>query len=312
MIHCETSAVAPIVFGCEQLGGYEWGCVDEKEIHSAIEVALENGVRLFDTADCYGKGHSETQLGILKSSRHREMQIATKGGVRFGSKGVFYDNSRTYLEAALDASLARLKSENIALYQVHHWDRSTPVHEICDSLEALVKKGKIKSYGLCNIPDIPSELAEFPNLKSVSHELSLANRAHQRAANDAMKQGLFFLPYGVLGQGILTGKYTKESDFPENDRRVREEYGNFHGSRLERNLAIVDVLKRWSTRLGFPISSLALAWVRSINESVWPLVGIKKTSQILEAIAGLKVELPHELLAELNEVSRPIAIGETC
>lgn len=312
MIHCEASVVAPLVFGCEQLGGYEWGSVDENEIHSAIEVALESGVRLFDTADCYGKGHSETQLGILKSSRHREMRVATKGGVRFGSKGVFYDNSRTYLETALDASLARLKSENVALYQVHHWDRSTPVHEICDSLEVFVRKGKIESYGLCNITDIPSELTEFPNLKTISNELSLANRTHQRAASDAMKLGLIFLPYGVLGQGILTGKYSKESDFPQNDRRVREEYGNFHGLRLERNLAIVDVLKRWSTHLGFPISSLALAWVRSINESVWPLVGIKKTSQILDAIAGLNVDLPHELLAELNEVSQLNTFGETC
>lgn len=300
------------MFGCEQLGGFEWGDVNETAIYAAIDVAVENGVALFDTADCYGRGLSEERIGKALAGVGDRVEIATKGGVRFGLHGVFYDNSADYLANALDCSLMRLGLEQVGLYQVHHWDNKTPVEEICGTLEIFVASGKIAAYGLCNIPDLPSDPDAFPNLKSLSLEYSLADRAAEKAASAALGLGLHFLPYGALGQGVLSGKYRANSTFAENDRRGRAAYGNFHGERFAHNLRIVAVLERWSRELGYPVASLALAWVRSLDPRVWPLVGIKKPSHIDDALRSLQVEFPGDALAELDAISKAEPEGAAC
>ena len=149
--------VSRIAFGCEQLGGYDWGKVNEKEAIAAVNRALDLGVNFFDTADVYGLGRSEENLAKALGSRRHEVIIATKAGVnweiepRGGRARTFLDSSPKRIVEAVECSLRRLKLDSIPLYQVHWPDQAVPVS---DTMEALIKcqdQGKIQHIGYANI-----------------------------------------------------------------------------------------------------------------------------------------------------------------
>ena len=293
-----------LAFGCEQLGGYEWGTVDPNHIAAAIELAVDSGVTLFDTADCYGRGESERRLGrALRPYRDRVI-LATKFGVRFTASGsVWYDSSPDWAEQALDESLLRLGTDVIDLLQMHYWDGVTPLAALFDRLETLRIRQKIRWYGISNhLPQGITE-ADYPGFASVSLEYSLVERAQERAVRQFGAAGLTFLAYGCLGQGILSGKYSESDRFGAGDRRSRPQYRNFHGDRLVRNWRIVEVVKRQALALAVPASELAIAWVlNSVPDSV-ALVGIKNPEQLKDAIAALQLQLPTDVLMALDAVS---------
>jgi aryl-alcohol dehydrogenase-like predicted oxidoreductase len=297
-------AVGRVAFGCEQLGGFEWGAVDPAEVAAAIESAIAAGVTLFDTADCYGRGESERRLGRILAPHREHVLIATKFGVRFSSSGaVWYDSSGEWALQAVDQSLRRLQTEVIDLLQMHYWDGVTPLTDLFDVLERLRERGKIRMYGVSNLPLQMLPADGFPGLVSASLEYSLAERSQERAAQQLSAAGLTFLAYGCLGQGILTGKYAVGVRFAPGDRRARPQYRNFHGERLVRNARIVEVLKREATRLGAHASQLAIAWVlRTIPGSV-ALVGIKRPEQLLDALQAQRLELTAETLSALDAAS---------
>jgi len=291
-------------FGCEQLGGYEWGAVDPTEIATAIELALDAGVTLFDTADCYGRGQSERRLGQILAQHRAHVVLATKFGVRFSNSGsVWYDSSPGWAEQALDESLARLQTDVIDLLQMHYWDGVTPLEELFTRLEQLRERGKIRWYGVSNLPPANMPPAGYPGLVSSSLELSLLERTHERAARQLAAAGLTLLAYGTLGQGLLSAKYPASVRFGAGDRRARPSYRNFHGERLMRNSQIVDAVRRQAERLGVSASQVAIGWVLQTLPGSVALVGIKTTAQLREALGALQLELPRETLAALDAAS---------
>ena len=299
-----TQTLARLAFGCEQLGGYEWGEVDAREIAAAIEVAIEQGVNVFDTADCYGRGESERRLGpIIKVHRDRVL-LATKFGVRFSDAGsVWYDSSPRWAQQALEDSLRRLNTEVVDLLQMHYWDGVTPLLGLFDHLEKLRHQGKIRWYGITN--HLPPEITPqaYPGFVSVSLEYSLIERAHERAAERLGSAGSTFLAHGSLGQGLLSGKYVGETHFHANDRRARTRYVNFHGERYARNQRIVQVLVREATKLGVLPSQAAIAWVLQKLPTSLALVGFKRVHQLREALGALSLTLPAETMATLARAS---------
>jgi aryl-alcohol dehydrogenase-like predicted oxidoreductase len=303
-----TQFVARLAFGCEQLGGYEWGRVEPTEVAAAIELAVARGVTLFDTADCYGRGESERRLGRLLAPYREQVTIATKFGVRFSDSGsVWYDSSPAWAQTALDASLQRLGTECIDLLQMHYWDGVTPLKRLFDSLERLRERHKIRWYGLSN--HVPNDItvADYPGLVSASLEYSLVERVHERAAQTARAAGLTFIAYGTLGQGILSGKYRADSRFDAGDRRAHPRYLNFHGERLARNLRVVEILTAQAAELGVLPGQLAVAWVLNALPASVALVGIKRTEQLQEALAALDLAVPAATQAALDAASRPAA-----
>jgi len=294
---------AGFIFGCEQLGGFEWGQVDINEVIHAIEQAVDLGVNTFDTADCYGKGQSEERLGnVLRSCRSR-VAIASKYGVRFSSDGVYYDSSPEWATEALDASLKRLGTDYIDLFQMHYWDQKTNLEDVIYQMEKFIEAGKIRSYGFTNVNKLPSELRGNSNYQTMSLEYSLANRSNELAAKDFSSRNFTFFSYGSLGQGVLSGKYGKSSKFSAEDRRSRPEYKNFYGQNYESNLGIVEVINKWGKHLDMPVPMLALSWIRKAIPNSVPIVGIKNTSQ-LEGVLGLTdFVLPDEAFNEFDMVS---------
>jgi myo-inositol catabolism protein IolS len=295
-----TQMLARLAFGCEQLGGYEWGELDVREIATAIEVAIEQGVNVFDTADCYGRGESERRLGsIIKPHRDRVF-LATKFGVRFSDAGsVWYDSSPKWAQQALEDSLRRLDTDVVDLLQMHYWDGVTPLLGLFDHLEKLRHQGKIRWYGITNHLPPESVPQAYPGFVSVSLEYSLIESTHERAAERLGRAGVTFLAYGSLGQGLLSGKYRGETRFRSNDRRARERYVNFHGERYARNQRIVEVLVREATKLGVLPSQAAIAWVLQKLPSSLALVGFKRVQQLREALGALTLILPPATMATL-------------
>ena len=300
-----TSArVARLAFGCEQLGGYQWGAVDPHEIALAIELAIDRGITLFDTADCYGRGESERRLGrILRSKRERAL-ISTKFGVRFTDSGsVFYDSTPEWAEQAAEQSLMRLGVDTIDLFQMHYWDHATPLDALFERLERLRELGKIRWYGITNACPDAALLAQYPGLVSFSLEFSLVERSHELLARTLQGCGLTFLGYGSLAQGLLSGKYRSGAEFPSDDRRSRTAYRHFHGEQYRRNCRIVDEVARYAAACGATPAQMALAWIlRQMPGSV-AIVGIKNRSQLNDAIAALSLTLSDDVAAMLERVS---------
>lgn len=295
-----------IAFGCEQLGGYAWGRVEQKEISRAIQAAAALGPCLFDTADCYGLGQSETLLGEALRGRRQRSLISSKFGVRFDTQNkLFYDNSVNWLEAALESSLRRLKTDYIDLYQIHYWDGRAPIAATLDHLERMRVQGKIRYYGICNVdPTLFSSDDNTPGLVSFSYEYSLTSRTLEALIRSGIERGLSLLGYGSLGQGILTGKYGEVLELQENDRRKRKAYVNFHGDHLRHNLAIVDRMREILPH--YPKATLpqiAVRWALQTLEKSIAIVGIKSVSQYEDIFAAQDWRLSTEHVEMLNEAS---------
>ncbi len=196
------------------MGQYGWGAVQEQELMDAVNAAIDNGVTFFDTADTYGLGTSETTLGKALGERRKNVVIASKFGVRVEGGKTFYDNSPEYIEKALIASMKRLNTDYIDLYQVHYRDGITPISEVIETLDRMKRKGYIRAYGLSNIhkEDLTELKAHVGKFASMQDEYSLACRKNEYdLMNLSSELQLTPMTWGSLGQGILSGKYTEQT-----------------------------------------------------------------------------------------------------
>lgn len=248
------------VGGCPA-GEYGWGKVDHAQIENAIRRAYELGLNFFDTADTYGLGRSEQNMGeVLRPVRERVV-IATKFGVRVEGGKTFYDNSPAYIDRALGESLKRLHTDYIDLYQVHYLDGHTPVEELMEALLRHKRSGKILAIGLSNIT--PGQAAAFApyaqEIATFQNHYSLAHRGDEAAMlQTAQALSAAPLTWGSLGQGILTGKYGADVRFDKDDRRSRAVYDNFYGDKLQKNLRIVEAMRPIAEAHGVPVAAVAV------------------------------------------------------
>lgn len=300
--------VSRICIGGCPMGGYGWGDTQENELIEAVHTAVDKGINFFDTADTYGLGQSEITLGKALGSHRKDVVIASKFGVRIENGKTFYDNSPEWIEKALEGSLKRLGTDYIDVYQVHYRDGKTPLTDVVEKLEKLKEKGYIRSYGLSNIHT--EDMKEIEPLKgrfvSFQDEYSLACRKNEKDMLEiSEKLRMTPLTWGSLGQGILTGKYTKENvDFGANDRRSRDIYVNFHGEKLLKNLEIVEVMKEIAAKQEKSVAAVAIRYILDfIPESV-VLCGAKRPSQVLDNVSSIGWKLEKKDIEKLDEVSR--------
>lgn len=272
-----------LCFGGCQMGGHGWGVYSLHELQNAIAKSLEFGVNFFDTADIYGLGSGEELLGKSIFKKREKIIIGSKFGVRIHNGQTLYDNSSEWIESALTNSLRRLKTDYIDLYQIHYRDHITPLSEIVNTLIRLKKKGLIRYFGLSNLSesDINDIKPYVDYFTTFQNEYSLANRENELLITNLIDDfGLTGLTWGSLGQGILTGKYDENTVFEQNDRRTRNVYKNFHGSKLKHNLHIVECLNKVALEYSKPISAIALRWILDRLSNSVVIVGIKNPIQL--------------------------------
>lgn len=292
--------------GCP-MGGYGWGNVQEQELIDAIHTALDNGITFFDTADTYGLGQSEKTLAKGLGSQRSNVIIESKFGVRFQNGKTTYDNSPNYIEEALNGTLQRLNTDYVDIYVVHYRDNVTPMEQVVGKLEDLQKAGKIRYFGLSNIhEDGIDELLPFiGKFVCCQDEYSLACRKNE---GDLLltenRIQVTPLTWGSLGQGILTGKYNRDTTFGSDDRRSRDIYSNFHGEKLLKNLDIVDAMRPIAEAHGVSIAAVAIRFIMDYLTDSVVLVGAKRPAQILGNIESIGWTLSQDEINMLNEISR--------
>jgi len=292
--------------GCP-MGGYGWGDVQEQELIDAVHTCLDKGVNFFDTSDTYGLGQSERTLSKALGEHRKDVVIQTKFGVRFSKEGTTYDNSPAYIEEALNKSLNNLNTDYVDVYVIHYRDRKTPIADVVRKLEDLRQQGKIRFFGLSNYHgDEVQELLPYKNeFVCCQDEYSLACRKNEKdllVLSD--EYGLTPLTWGSLGQGILTGKYTKDALFESNDRRSRDIYVNFHGEKLLKNLEIVEAMRPIAEAHGVSVAAVAIRFIMDkLSDSV-VLVGAKRSAQVLGNVEAVDWRLTSEELDLLDKISK--------
>lgn len=292
--------------GCP-MGGYGWGVTQESELIEAVHTAIEQGVNFFDTADTYGLGQSEIILGKALYGHREDVVIQSKFGVRVESGKTSYDNSPDYIQKALEQSLKRLGTDYIDIYVIHYRDGKTPIDEVVGKLVDLRKQGKIKYLGLSNIhgEGLKELLPYKGQFVCCQDEFSLACRDYEQDLITCLeKMSVNPLTWGSLGQGILTGKYTRDNvNFESNDRRSRDIYVNFHGDKLKKNLDIVDEMKRIARKYNKSVSGVAIRFILDYLPQSIVLCGAKRPSQILSNCEGMDWHLSLEDIEILKKVS---------
>jgi len=306
--------ISEIGFGCWAMGG-GWGQIDDKESIAAARRALDLGMNFFDTADIYGFGHSEEVLAKALGARRKDVIVATKVGLAWDIHGCMFRASyRSHIMKGVEASLVRLKTDYIDLYQVHWPDPNTPFEETMRVMDDLVKVGKIRYIGVSNftVPQIKKCL----KARRI-HSLQPPYNIFMREVEDELlpfckKNGIGIVTYGPLAYGLLTGKYTKKTKFPKNDWRSGELFDEpgdwqphidlFHGEKFLRNLAIVEKLKKIAKRRGKTVGQLAIVWVLSNPAVTSAIIGAKRPSQVEENVGGAGWRLTGEELGEIQDI----------
>lgn len=302
-------SVSRIAIGGDPMGLHAWGDTSEAEILEAIQEGIDQGITFFDTADIYGLGTAEKILAKGIGKKRHDVVIATKFGVRRTEDNTktYYDISPAWMREAVEGSLKRLNTDYIDIYQVHYLDGVTPMDDVIYELEMLKKEGKIRYYGLSNvyIKDIEILKPFAGRFCSFQNEFSLACRNHEEDIKTiANTLGVSPLTYGSLGQGILTGKYGRDVVMDKNDKRSRDTYSNFHGKKLQKNLDIVDEMKRIGSTYGKEPASIALRFILDYLPESVALVGVKRKSQVLSNCEAFGWQLNPEDIELLDRVSR--------
>ncbi len=295
--------VSTVTFGCWAMGGHMWGEVDDTDSIAAVRRALDLGVNFFDTADIYGFGHSEEVLAKALGSRRAEVFIATKGTTRWDQDHkIWQDSSRDYLLSACEASLRRLKTDHIDLYQLHWPDPNTPIEESMGALRELIDAGKIRYAGVSNYNvEQMTECLKHLDIVSLQPPYSLVNRnVEEEILPFCQEHGLGVMAYSPMHRGLLTGKFDETSTFADNDLRSRD--GNFKGEQFKRNLARVAKLKEMAAEYGKTVGQLAIAWVLAHPALTVALCGAKKPSQIEENVGASGWRLSPEERARVEEI----------
>ncbi|MCS5569189.1 MAG: aldo/keto reductase, partial [Pseudomonadales bacterium] len=215
-------SVSEIGLGCNNFGGR----VDQPGTKRVVDAALDHGITLFDTADVYGGSDSEVFLGKALGSRRSDVIIATKFGMAMGQDALSRGGSRRYIMKAVEASLGRLGTDYIDLYQIHFPDPATPIDETLSALDDLVRAGKVRYVGSSNFSswqiadaDWTARSEGYTRFVSAQNHMNLFERAVVHEVIPGCRHfGLGMLPYFPLASGLLTGKYVRGEAAPEGTR----------------------------------------------------------------------------------------------
>lgn len=290
--------VSLVGLGCNNFG---WR-TDAAGTAAVVDAALGAGINFFDTADVYGGGQSEEFLGAALKGRRGKAVIATKFGIKMGEgkEGA----SAQYVRDALDASLQRLQTDVIDLYQIHRPDPNTPIAETVQALNDAVKAGKVREIGCSNFSVDQMRAANSTSgpkhFASVQNEYSLMKREPEAdVLPECARTGVAFLPYFPLANGLLTGKYRRGSPFPESSR-AKDAFGPkvFTDENLER----AEALMAFARARGHSLLDLAFSWLAARPEVSSVIAGARNAEQVRANSAAATWKLTAADMAEVDKL----------
>jgi len=294
--------------GCNNFGMR----IDAEQTRTVVGRALDEGITLFDTADIYGgRGKSEEMLGKALGSRRHEIIVASKFGMAMGDGPYQKGGSRRYIVAAVEASLKRLGTDYIDLYQIHAPDPVTPQEETLAALDAIVRAGKVRYIGSSNFAGWQvteaawiSRAQELAPYISAQNQYNLLDRRVERELIPACRHfGVGILPYFPLASGFLTGKYRRGQE-PPKDTRLGA-MGARAGQMLsDANFAVLEKLEAHARGAGHSMVDLATSWLVAQPEVSSVISGATKPEQVSENIKACGWKMTPDDLAAIDKITK--------
>jgi len=298
-------AATVVGIGCNNFGSR----IDEKRTEEVVDAALEAGINFFDTADMYADGKSEELLGRYLGDRRREVLIATKFGMEVAGQG---KGARPkYIQKACAASLRRLNTDYIDLYQLHTPDPEVPVAETLGALDELVKAGKVREIGCSNFSVRQIREAEAASAAgrgsaryvSVQNEYSLLHRDPEKGVlAECERNGIAFLPFFPLMSGLLTGKYRKGRPAPQGTRIAKFE--RYKKLLTEDNLDKVEALAEFAESRDHTLLELAFSWLLAHRVVATVIAGATSGGQVRHNAGATRWKLTAGDLEEIDTLLR--------
>lgn len=286
--------VTVVGLGCNNFG---WR-IGEEASAAVVDAALAAGINFFDTADIYDKGTSEEYLGRALGKRRRDVVIATKFGKPMDERR--QGGKAAYVREAAEASLRRLGTDYIDLYQMHSPDPQTPIEETLGALDELVRSGKVREIGCSNFT--AEQLRETPGRwASVQNHYSMYTRTPEQdgVLDECVRQGIAFIPYFPLESGLLTGKYRPGAAPPAGSRG---DAGWGPKVYAEANLRWVERLRQFAEQRGHSVVDLAMSWLASRPAVASIIAGATRPDQVRSNAAASEWRLTAGELAAVSEM----------
>jgi len=300
--------VSLVGLGCNTFGAK----VDLPAARALVHEALDRGITFFDTSDNYGNmGGSETLLGASLGDRRKDVVVATKFASPMDKAGTLRGGSRRYVMQALEASLKRLATDWIDLYQMHRPDPATPIEETLRALDDLVRQGKVRYIGCSNFAAWQVVEAQWTakyhgltRFITCQDQYSLVARDIERDLIPAMQAcGLGLLPYAPLSSGVLSGKYRRGEPMPEGSRLAgRPDLGARYAT--DQKLAAAERLRAFCTERGHTLLELAFSWLAAQPVMGSIIAGATSVAQVQANAAAADWVLSKDELAEVERLSR--------
>lgn len=287
------------------------GNLDVKQAKRIVDVAIDGGVNLIDTANIYSSGQSEEVLGEALGTKRHDILVATKARSRVGNGPNDSGASRVHVVKALEDSLRRLKTDYVDLYQIHNWDGVTPVEETVEVMDALVRAGKIRYWGTSNYtgwqmmktiaaakalgvtPPVSQQINYTPENRDAEYEMMPL----------ALDQGFGTLVWGPLGEGLLTGA-VRRGEKASPDRRQGSGWPEPYVHDMERAYRIIDTLAEVADARGVSIAQVCLAWLLQRPGVTSLIVGARTSDQFKDTLKATDLQLSTSDIEKIEGSSR--------
>ncbi|MEJ6949459.1 aldo/keto reductase [Natronospora cellulosivora (SeqCode)] len=301
--------VSAIALGTWAMGGNYFGATDDSQSIRTIEAAIDSGINLIDTAPAYGRGHSESIVGKAIKGKRDKVIISTKCGLTWANEDAktLRNLKAESLRKEIENSFTRLGTDMIDIYFIHWPDPDTPLEETLGELNSFKEAGKIRYIGVSNFDlELLKKASNIAEIDCIQPRYSILDRDIEGDILDFCREKqIEILSYGSLAGGILTGKYTEESQLKEGDKRSKF-YRYFKAPYRSKALKLVEVLKRIAENHNSPVSHVALNWVRQQEGITSALVGAKTVGQAKENAAAADWDLSKEELKKIEQAYQDV------
>lgn len=304
--------VSALGLGCMGMSFSYGPPADRKEMISLLRTAVERGITFFDTAEVYGPFTNEELVGEALEPLRKQVVIATKFGFNLnpdGSPGWTGLNSRPdHIRQVVDASLKRLKTDNIDLLYQHRVDPEVPIEDVAGTVKDLIREGKVKHFGLSEAGvEIIRRAHAVQPVTALQSEYSLWWREPEAEIIPLLEElGIGFVPFSPLGKGFLTGKINVDTTFDQHD--FRNTVPRFNPENRLANKAIVDLLQQIAERRDATPAQIALAWLLAQKPWIVPIPGTRKLDRLDENNRAVEIELTPNEVTEISDAASRIQI----